>query len=253
MSKYSTFFILFVCFPALLHAQDGVSRAMLERADSLYNHFQDKQALELYNEVLKEEPNRYAALWRTSFLYSRIGNRFESEPRKLEYFNRGIELAERALEVDSTDAQSNFVMSVAMGRKAMISGARERVEASREIKHYAERAVRLDSTHAGAWHVLGRWHLKVANLNFLERLAANTLFGGIPDASEDRAAEAIEKAIRLNPRYILYHYDLARAYRSMGREEEAVATCEKAIGMQTLTPDDPELINDCKALIRELR
>ncbi|MDX1618044.1 MAG: tetratricopeptide repeat protein, partial [Balneolaceae bacterium] len=235
------------------NAQNGMDDEMLDRADSLYHSFQEPEALEAYKTILEQDPNRFTALWRTSFLYSRIGNRLESEERQREYFNRGIELARRALNVDSTDARSNFVMAVAMGRKAIISRVRERVAASRDIKKYAERAIRLDSTHAGAWHVLGRWHHKVANLGFLERAAANTLFGGIPDASEKKAVEAIERAIRLNPKYMLYYYDLARAYRSMGRDEQAIETCEKALGMPPLTPDDPKIREECRELISELQ
>lgn len=253
MKTVCTAIVLFICIAAAADAQDRPSPAMVARADSLYAHFHDKKALQLYRNILEQSPRNYTALWRTSFLYARIGYRFEDEDRKREYYNRGIELARRALNVDSTDARSNFVMSVAMGRKAMVSGARERVAASRDIKKYAERAIRLDSTLAGAWHVLGRWHLKVANLSFLERLAANTLFGGIPDASEQKAAGAVEKAIRLNPNYILYYYDLARIYRSMGKEERAIATCNKALGMQPLTPDDPQLLKDCKKLIADLK
>lgn len=252
MKKVCTLFFLLGWLITVSFAQESVSEESLSRADSLYSHFHEEQALEAYNNILNQAPQNYTALWRASFLYSRIGNRFESEERKREYFNRGIELAQKALNVDSTDTQSNFVMSVAMGRKALISGAKERVAASREIKRYAERAIRLDSTNAGAWHVLGRWHFKVANLNFLERLAANTLFGGIPKASEVRAAETIEKAIELNPNYILYHYDLARVYRSIGRDDRAVASCRKALGLELLTTDDPRLQKECKMLIRDL-
>lgn len=50
-----------------------------QKADLLYDHYQDQQALELYAKVLEDEPQNYQALWRTSFLYSRVGNRFEDK------------------------------------------------------------------------------------------------------------------------------------------------------------------------------
>lgn len=237
--------------PMALNAQEV--NQIVQGADSLYEEYEEEQALSLYEQILDQNPDHYKALWRSSFLYSRIGNRLDEEEEQKKYFNRAIEMAEQALAVDSTDSQSNFVMSVAMGRKALISGAKERIAASRAIKKYADRAIKYDSTNAGAWHVLGRWHFKVANLSWIERLAANTLFGGVPgDASNEKAAESIQKAISLNDQYIRYHYDLARVYEELGRDKAAIETCQKAIGLTVLTSDDLELKNECQQLIEDI-
>lgn len=243
----------FLVSPLLLLAQQDIVDQK-QQADSLYESFQEKEALELYRDILEEEPENYKALWRASFLYSRIGNRFSDKDNQKDYFNRGIDLAERALEVDSTDAQSHFAMAVAMGRKALISGARDRVAASRAIKKHADKALEYNENHAGAWHVLGRWHFKVANLSWVERAAANTLFGGIPgDASNQKAADAIQKAIDLNKNNILYYYDLAKVYEEMGRDEQAISMCERAVKLENQTPDDPGLKEQCRKLIYDLQ
>lgn len=239
--------------PVLLFAQQDLMDKK-QKADSLYESFQEEKALKLYRDILEEESENYKALWRGSFLYSRVGNRLNDEEDQKEYYNQGINLAERALEVDSTDARSHFVMSVAMGRKALISGARERVAASRAIKKHVDKALEYDENHAGAWHVLGRWHFKVANLSWVERAAANTLFGGIPgDASNQKAADAIQKAIDLNDNNILYYYDLAKVYEEMGYEQRAVAFCESAVKLESRTPDDPMLKEQCRKLIFDLQ
>lgn len=222
------------------------------KADSLYESYEEKEALKAYESILEDEPENYKALWRTSFLYSRIGNRKDRTEEQKEYFNKAISLAERALRVDSTDVHSNFVMSVAMGRKALIASTRERVAASRDIKKYVDRALEYDSTHAGSWHVLGRWHFKVANLNFVERLAANTLFGGIPgEASNQKAAEAIEKAIELKDKYVLYYHDLAMVYNEIGETDKAIQACQMALKQETLTPDDPRLKDECRSWMED--
>lgn len=247
--------VLAVCmmFPLLAFGQDSLPD-LEQKADSLYALNEDESALEYYEEILENNPDNFQALWRTSFLYSRIGDRFDDEENQEEYFNQAIKWAEKALEADSAHSQSNYVMSVAMGRKALISGARDRVAASREIKKYADRAIQYDSTNAGAWHVLGRWHLKVANLGWVEKAAANTLFGGLPgDASTDRAAKLFEKAISLNDERLLYRYDLARAYEELDQEEKAIAACEKVEEMPVMTPDDDQIKRDCRELSEDLR
>lgn len=250
-----TFFTLAAALlPAHLIAQTAESKALELKADSLYSAFEEKEALKLYEQILEERPDNYKALWRSSFLYARIGNRLEGEDRKEQYFRKARDLAERALEVGSTDAWSHFTMAVAMGRIALISGARDRVAASRAIKQHVERALAIDSTHAGAWHVLGLWNYNVANLNFIERTAANTLFGGIPgNASNRKAAEAVEKAIRYNDRYVLYYHDLAMIYDEMGEKEKAIQACETALEKETISPDDPQLKKECRKWLEDWR
>src|SRR5699024_8012272 len=135
---------------------------LVQRADSLYQDYEEEQALDLYLQILEEQPQNFEALWRSSFLYSRIGNRFDDEDKQEQYFKKAIDFAEQALEIDSSHTQSNFSMAVAMGRKALIAGARDRVAAARDIKKYVDRSLKYDSTNAGAWHVLGRWHFKIA-------------------------------------------------------------------------------------------
>lgn len=242
--------ILFSAISTIGFSQHRSSELAL--ADSLYDNFHESEALKRYSSVLESDPDHYLALWRSSFLYSRIGYRLEDEQKQLNYYDEAIQLARRALHVDSSDTQSNFVMAVAQGRKAMVSGARERVAASRSIKRYAEKVISIDSLHAGALHVLGRWHFKVANLSFLERAAANTLFGGIPEASEQQALRYLKKASRLKPNYILYAYDLARLQKHIGNEQKALKRCRTALKMEPLSPDDPELKQKCRSLINTI-
>lgn len=245
--------LITLLLPAFSFAQQA-STEIENRADSLFDNNKEEQALVLYEKVLEEKPEHYKALWRSSLLSSRIGNRMEEDGEQEEYYNKAIDLAERSLKVDSTDTQSNYVMAVAMGRKALISGARDRVAASRSIKKYADRALEYDSTNAGGWHVLGRWHFKVANLSWIERTAANTLFGGIPgEASNKKAAEYIEKAIDLNEDYLLYYYDLATVYDELGEDEAAIETCITAIQKPSVLPDDDEVKKQCQQLIQDLR
>ncbi|HET6528086.1 MAG TPA: hypothetical protein VFG39_04990 [Balneolaceae bacterium] len=247
------FFIALLVTPALLLAQSN-STSIEQRADSLYQNYYEEQALELYSQILEQEPDNFKALWRSSFLYSRIGNRFDDEDKQKKYFNKAIDLAKRALAVDSTNTHSNFVMSVAMGRKALISGASERVAAARDIKKYVDRALKYDSTNAGAWHVLGRWHFKIANLSWIESVAADALFGGVPKgASNEKAAKAIEKAIDLHDDYLLYYYDLARVYDEMGQEQKTISLCKTALSKPSVSPDDDEIKQNCRELIEDVQ
>ena len=57
----------------------------------------------------------------------------------------------------------------------------------------------LDPENEMAYHVRGRWHYGVADLNWIERAVVKTVYGGLPDASFEQAARDLEKARDLNP------------------------------------------------------
>lgn len=249
--KKITLTLLGFCF-AFLSLQAQTS-SQLAHADSLFNNYEQQEALDAYKQILQDDPENFSALWHSSLLYSRLGNEFDDDDKKKEYFNKAKEQAQAALDVDPQHTQSNFVMAVAMGRMALIVGAKARVAASRDIKEYAERALKADSSNAGAWHVLGRWNYEISDLNFAERLAANVLFGGIPEgASNENAVKDIKKAIKLNPDMVLYYYDLAKAYEALDQEDEAIATCREALQKPSHAPDDDKVKDGCRELIEDL-
>jgi len=249
------YLLLLVLMPSVLYTPAIAQKSeieLTERADSLYRNFEEKEALSAYQNILARDSSHYRAAWRAGFLYVRIGYRFKEEAQKKEYYTKARQLARLALEIDSSNTHSNLVMAVATGRIAMISGARERIAASRTVRYYAGRAIKLDSTNAAAWHVLGLWHYEVANLGFFERLAANTLFGGVPEnAVNEKAIEALKRAADLEPRYVLYHHDLAMIYNETGEQQKAIEACRTALKKESLTPDDPMLKEECRSWIKE--
>lgn len=251
MRKMIAILILMVSISSLASAQ--MMGGSLSEADQLFEQGKEKKALDKYLEVLDISPNNYDALCQASLLYARIGNRKDDYEKKKEYFNSAKDYAKKALNVDSTDAQSNYVMSVAMGRMALIVGARERVKASKDIRKYAQRALDYEPEHAGAWYVMGRWHYKVANLNFAERSAANLLFGGTPEgASTQKSIECFQKAVKHRPDYMLNPFELAETYRKLDQYDKAKKYYKKVTNMEPVTPDDPGMIKQAKEHLANL-
>jgi cytochrome c-type biogenesis protein CcmH/NrfG len=62
------------------------------------------------------------------------------------------------------------------------------------------------------------------------RLLAETFLGDFPPVSLEESASYLERAIRLDPEDVTAHLELARTYREMGRESEARAELEAALG-----------------------
>ncbi|PRY11950.1 tetratricopeptide repeat protein [Pontibacter ummariensis] len=224
---------------------------LLQRAEQLLNNYKDIEALVLYEEVLAESPDNYEALCKASFLHSRIGDRYQDETRKIEHFSKARQYAVQAYELSPHDAESNYVMALAMASEAMVSGPRQRLVDINEVKRFADAALACNSEHAGAWHILGRWYFKMANLNFAEKAASKLLFGGVNKATNQEAADAIEKAIAYNPNNIRYYYDLACIYEEMKEKEACISTLQKALTVNLETKDELELSRRCNIMLQE--
>ena len=143
-------------------------------------------------------------------------------------------------------------MAVAMGRMALISGSKEKVAASRDIKKYVDQAIKLDAGNEQAWNVLGKWHFAVSNLNFAEKSAANMIFGGLPDGDIETAIQCFEKSQKLNPNYVLNYLDLAKAYNQIGQKEKAKNMITTGLKQPNHYQDDALFKQEMQDLMKKL-
>jgi regulator of microtubule dynamics protein 3 len=226
---------------------------LLDQAHEKLDEADEPGALELFETVLDSDPENYEALWNLSILYSKKGHRLDNEEEMRTFYRKGKELAQSALDHHSDKSYSHYAFAVAIGRISEIDSPRERVRASEEIKKYVDKALELDSENEAAWHLLGVWHTRAANLTRAERWAANLLFGGAPEgASNSEAEECLKKAIELDPDNILFHLDLARFYKIVERREEAIEVLRITVELEPKVMDDPDHLEEARQMLAEL-
>lgn len=248
--KKILFLILVLSSTSISFAQTAAD--YVAKAEKEIQNMNEKQALLYYKKATELDGKNVDALCGTSFMMSRIGNREKNENLKKSFFRSAKAIGEKALALNPKSAEANFVMAVAMGRMALISGSKEKVAASRDIKKYAERAVKLDPKHAMAWSVLGRYNMGVANLNFAEKGAANLLFGGLPEGDLKTAISCFEKSRSLDPSYIANYSELGEAYKQSGNKTLAKSILQKGLSLPNQIEDDASLKVVMKSLLSKL-
>src|SRR5687767_11542348 len=164
-----TLILSFIFFSQSLFAQN--ISVLTKQADSLESSLKEQAAYNKFREILRMDPRNYYALWKSSELCSRVGNRQATKEKKLEFFTAGRTYALNAIKVNPRAADGYYALSVAMGRKALIESGKERIKAVREIRANAEKALKINPNHGRAWHVTGKWHYEVSNLNKIEKTA----------------------------------------------------------------------------------
>lgn len=223
----------------------------LATIDSLRTHRQFRPALRRLDSLAEAHPHRVAVHWRRALLCSDFGKQAEDDDTALTYHRRALDAAHTALATDSTNAWAHLVTALAQGRITLYVGRSERVRRSRSVKRHADRAIALDSTFAPAYHLRGRWHRQVADLNFFERALVKTFYGGLPDASYKQSVQNFERAIALESKPY-NHLELGKTYLRMDRTESAREELQKALETSG-SPHDAEYKREARSLLSEMR
>lgn len=240
--------LLFLFFsPLASPAQD--LQALLQDADRLEKSMREKDALSKYKEALKLQPVNALALTKCSELCSRIGHREKETRVRDEYYQAATIYAKTALKYFPQSDEAHVSMAIALGRTALTKSGKEKIAQVKEIRHHAEEALRINAANFKAWHILGKWHFEICNLNMIERAAIKVFYGGLPAASYRASISAYEKARSIRPDFMLNYLELAKAYRKNDQKAKALDMLRLIQAMPVHTEDDPRIKSESAELL----
>jgi len=190
-------------------------------------------------------------LCRCSELSCRIGNRQPTKDKKLGYFRDGRTYADAAYRVNPNSSESNIVMAFSMARMAIVEGSKEKVASAGAIKQYAEKAIRADPTNFKPYHILGRWHYEISNLNAIERTFAKWFVAPLPAASLDESIRNFEKSKALAPSFIPNYLELAKAYKRADQKARALQLLRQMAILPDKMQDDARAKAEGRKLLED--
>jgi len=246
-------FIFFVFFFSITCFAGTEIVSQLAKGDSLFNLFDNKGALDAYLKALALDSLSYEANWKASRAYLDVGEVIDDDDERIEYYQNGTICAERAVRIQPEGGKGHLFLAIALGRIALDAGAKERIRLSKQIKEEVDLAIKYDPNDDIAYHVLGRWNRKLANLSWIEKGFADIFLGGVPDeASDENAVAAFKKAIEINPKHINHHLELGITYEMMGLDEEARQQYEICLELPKSDSDDEKYINEARERLEDL-
>jgi len=187
-----------------------------------------RSALAQCEATLAQDPQDYEASWRAASALIAIGQQTASEapdPARDSMYDQAEAHARKAVAADPKGAQGHFILAHAIGLASAAKGDSERIKRAAEIRTEALRAIELDPSHDGAFHVMGRWHAAIARVPGFQRFFARNLLGGrvFDEASWERAVTALETAVALTPQRIDHRVALGEVYIDLKRYDDARA------------------------------
>lgn len=150
------------------------------------------------------------------------------------------EHAEAAIRTRPTSAEGHFALARALGRRALSVGTMDRIRYSKLVRSEAVEALKYDSTHAGALHVLAMWNAEIMRVNGFARMFAKAFLGAhvFRLASWDEAQRLLEEAVRVDPGRIVHRLDLAGIYADRGETQKAREQYEWIAAAPVVEPND---------------
>ncbi|MES2849066.1 MAG: hypothetical protein V4685_08420 [Bacteroidota bacterium] len=242
-------FLLIFFLPVVSIAQDVTT--LTKEAEKLEAALNEKGALSKYQQVIKLQPANVHAINRCSELCSRVGNREATAAARITYYEAAQKYASIALRIEPNNSAANCMMAIALGRVSLEKSGKEKVKAAKEIKKYADIALKNDPANYKALHVIGRWNYEISNLSFIEKAAVKVLFGGMPKASFADAVKAFEKARDLSPGFVINYFELAKAYKKNNQKTKAVACLNTMLQLPNTTEDDEASKEKARKLLKQ--
>ena len=226
---------------------------LIEKGDPFYAKLQASEALKFYLPAERLDPKNGRLIVRISREYRHEMSDAATTVEKLRLGRLAADYARRAVALNPNDPEAELAVAISYGKLQPFEGSRERIEALRVIKAAADKVIALDPSNDLGWHVLGRWHLALAELSAVKRAIAEVAYGKLPASTYEEGAICFEKAIELKPDRLMHYIELGRTYADMGRTAEARKVILKGLAMPPTEKDDPETKDRGRQILASLR
>ncbi|RLU27163.1 hypothetical protein DMN91_000962 [Ooceraea biroi] len=128
----------------------------------------------------------------------------------------------------------------------------EKIQNGYRFKEHVINALEIDPNDADLHHLLGRFRYEVANLGWIERKVAATLFSEPPSASYEDAIESFQSAEKFSTEANLENQlFLSKCYIALSKYELACDWLEKICDSSVINKNDEKIQNDARQLFNK--
>ena len=228
------------------------------QGDGRYTRLDEQGALDAYLAAVQQEPDNYEALWKAARGLEDlsdliIGQDPASKEKRLKMYGDAVAYATRAVAANPDDTWGHCFLSSSLGKRVVLMSIKDQINASKKIRAEIDKAIELDGTNDLAYHGLGRWQRRAAEIVGSKRFLGALIYGSVPEGSFAEAEAAFKKAIELKPDYLDHHLELARTYMAMEQYDLAVTEYQKAIDLAPLIAKDKDFKAEAAIEIQKAR
>ncbi|XP_042334073.1 regulator of microtubule dynamics protein 2 isoform X1 [Sceloporus undulatus] len=229
---------------------------LLQESDRLHSG-SDNDKRESFKLLLEnEEKYRNCAgfLWRLARAYGDMFMLTTDAEEKKNYASEGKLVAENAISLDSSVAESHQWFAMMCGYMSQFESIQNKIKNGYLFKEHLDKAKELKPQDPFLYYLTGRWCYEVAQLSWIEKKVAAALFGTPPTSTIHEALQNFLKAEEIHPGYSKYNYVyIAKCYKDLGQRSNALKSCETALSILSVTKEDEEAEKDLETLLPSLK
>ena len=224
-----------------LQTEAQTAAGLVAEGDKLDGLQQTEAALKVYLAAEKQEATNPSLLIKIAKQYGESMTDLRTEDQKKKKAGEAaLDYAQRAFKLAPQMSDAALAVAICYGRLLNLVPVRTRVEYSRFVHDFAQKAIDLNPDSDYAWHMMGRWNQAVATMGAFTTGIVNLVYGGLPDASLEKSRACFEKALRIKNDRVSHHIELGRTLAFMGRKDEARRQIESGLAMPNHERDDPQ-------------
>jgi len=183
------------------------------------------------------EADTSASLAQTSIVECEKGRAAGERSERQQHFERGNELAERAVALDDDNAQAHFAIVCNMGELMRLDGESiSDIFQLRTLMNEIDRTLELDPNHTGAMATKGTLLLRLPRL-----------VGGDPPEGE----ALLRRVVSIDPQAVSSRLMLAKTCTGRGEHEEAITLAKRALEIAK-AENRPKEVAEAETLLASL-
>ncbi|TMS04874.1 Regulator of microtubule dynamics protein 2 [Larimichthys crocea] len=216
---------------------------LLQRIDCLHQGTESdkRESLTVLLEQREEFGQDSPFLWRLIRAYCDVHDVSSTLEEKKTHAESGKRVGEEAVGLNPMCAESHQWYAIMCGIMAEYDTVQNKIKNGYIFKDHLDKAIELKPQDPMSYYLLGRWCYAVAQLSWIERKVAATLFGEPPSATVEDALKNFLKVEEIQPGYSKLNYVfLAKCYKDLGQREKARKMCEAACSMNAVSKEDEE-------------
>ncbi|XP_070697110.1 regulator of microtubule dynamics protein 2 [Pempheris klunzingeri] len=228
---------------------------LIERIDCLHQgtDADKRESLNLLLEQREEFGQISTYLWRLIRAYCDVHDVSSTLEEKKTHAETGKKVGEEAVSLNPTCAESHQWYAIMCGIMAEYDTVQNKIKNGYIFKDHLDKAIELKPQDPMSYYLLGRWCYAVAQLSWIERKVAATLFGEPPSATVEDALKNFLKVEEIHPGYSKLNYVfLAKCYKDLGQRDQARMMCEAACSMNAASKEDEEAQKELDLLVPAL-
>ncbi|MFQ6614197.1 MAG: tetratricopeptide repeat protein [Fidelibacterota bacterium] len=225
---------------------------LLTQADQLHEDNNYDQVFTVLKQAESMEPDNFEVIWRLARAHFDLSDNTTDEEAISKNVYAGFDYAKRALEMNPDRAESHKWYGILIGRVGELEGTEQKIKNSYLVAEHTLKAIELDPTDDGNYHVMGRWNYTLADLSWIERTVAGLVYAEPPEASFEDARDFFQKAINIDPTAIRNYVWLGKTYEELDDDDAAATAYKKALSLPADTDSDRILQDEARDLLEDL-